>query len=216
MLTLVLRGGAEVKALVPTDVRRELRRQAGRAMRAAGVGTAEVCLSLTEDAEMHELNLTYAGEDHATDVLSFSQHQGGATAAQNVLGDVVVSVETAARQAAAQNVLGDVFFSVETAARQVAQNVLGDVVISVETAARQAAQNVLGDVVISVETAARQAAAAGHPLLQELVHLAVHGLCHLLGFDHGTPEEERVMFAYEARLRDEARRLGTVQRVPPG
>lgn len=64
----------------------------------------------------------------------------------------------------------------------------------------------LGDVVISVETAARQAKAARHSLLAELFHLATHGVVHLLGYDHATKAEERVMFAYEARLRARATR----------
>lgn len=53
----------------------------------------------------------------------------------------------------------------------------------------------LGDVVISLDTAARQAAAYGHSLERELAFLAVHGVLHLLGYDHGTAEEERVMSA---------------------
>ncbi|HEX9104872.1 MAG TPA: rRNA maturation RNase YbeY [Polyangia bacterium] len=62
----------------------------------------------------------------------------------------------------------------------------------------------LGDVVISVETAARQAKSAGHSLGAELFHLAVHGMVHLLGYDHATKAEERVMFGYEAKLRARA------------
>ena len=62
----------------------------------------------------------------------------------------------------------------------------------------------LGDIVISVETAARQANEAERPLDAELLHLAVHGLAHLLGYDHATPDEERIMFAWETRLRTEA------------
>jgi probable rRNA maturation factor len=75
----------------------------------------------------------------------------------------------------------------------------------------------LGDVIISVETAARQAAAAGHSLTAELVHLSVHGLVHLMGFDHATKAEETVMFGYEARLRAAARQPGPIARVkaPP-
>jgi len=42
----------------------------------------------------------------------------------------------------------------------------------------------LGDIVISLPVAARQAAEAGHPLSVELERLLVHGLLHLLGYDH--------------------------------
>jgi probable rRNA maturation factor len=42
----------------------------------------------------------------------------------------------------------------------------------------------LGDIVISLPVAARQAVEAGHPLSVELEQLLVHGLLHLLGYDH--------------------------------
>jgi probable rRNA maturation factor len=42
----------------------------------------------------------------------------------------------------------------------------------------------LGDVVISAETAARDAAEAGLPLASELYFLLLHGILHLLGYDH--------------------------------
>ncbi|GMH12411.1 hypothetical protein Nepgr_014252 [Nepenthes gracilis] len=47
----------------------------------------------------------------------------------------------------------------------------------------------LGDIVISVETATRQAEERGHTLLDEIRILLVHGLLHLLGFDHEISEE---------------------------
>ncbi len=74
--------------------------------------------------------------------------------------------------------------------------------------------DLLGDVVISVETAARQAAEAGRTLEEELLHLAVHGLAHLCGYDHATVDEERRMFGWEAELRAEATRASTVRRIP--
>ena len=43
---------------------------------------------------------------------------------------------------------------------------------------------VLGDIVISVPAASRRAMDAGHPLSCEIEHLLVHGLLHLLGYDH--------------------------------
>ena len=60
---------------------------------------------------------------------------------------------------------------------------------------------VLGDLVISIETAARQARAAGHTLLQEQRVLLVHGLLHLLGYDHETGDEDAAeMRAAEHKL----------------
>lgn len=48
----------------------------------------------------------------------------------------------------------------------------------------------LGDIVVSVETAKRQAAEYGHSLEREIGFLLIHGLLHLLGEDHETPEQE--------------------------
>ncbi|MBL9003746.1 MAG: rRNA maturation RNase YbeY [Myxococcales bacterium] len=73
----------------------------------------------------------------------------------------------------------------------------------------------LGDIVISVPIAAQQAQTQGHTLDAELLHLAVHGLCHLLGYDHATSAEERVMFGYEARLRNEATARRATRPCPP-
>jgi probable rRNA maturation factor len=58
----------------------------------------------------------------------------------------------------------------------------------------------LGDIVLCPEVAAKQAAAAGHSPDDELHLLTVHGVLHLLGYDHAEPEEEREMFALQARL----------------
>ncbi len=58
----------------------------------------------------------------------------------------------------------------------------------------------LGDVVLCPEVAAKQAAAAGHSTLDELQLLTTHGVLHLLGFDHGTPEEHAEMFGLQDEL----------------
>jgi rRNA maturation RNase YbeY len=113
-------------------------------MRAARVG-GEVSLSLVDDREILKLNREFAGEDHATDVLSFEQ-------------DAPLA---------------------------------GDIVISVEYAARQAKQ----------------------PLADELLHLAVHGLAHLCGYDHATKAQERVMFGWETKLREQARGRAPVRAI---
>jgi probable rRNA maturation factor len=94
---------------------------------------------LTDDDEVRALNRTYRSVDRTTDVLSFAQAEGGGPAS-GLLGDVVVSVEQAARQA------------------------------------------------------------PGGDLPAELLRLLAHGLCHLLGLDHGSAAEERRMLAEETRL----------------
>ncbi|HHT45857.1 MAG TPA: rRNA maturation RNase YbeY [Firmicutes bacterium] len=55
------------------------------------------------------------------------------------------------------------------------------------------ADSILGDVVVSLEKAAEQAAAYRHSLKREVAFLTLHGILHLLGYDHETPEEEREM-----------------------
>ena len=58
---------------------------------------------------------------------------------------------------------------------------------------------VLGEIYISSDKAKEQAVAYGHSLDRELKFLFVHGLLHLLGYDHMKEEDEKVMF----RLQDE-------------
>ncbi len=58
----------------------------------------------------------------------------------------------------------------------------------------------LGDILISVERAAAQAARAAHPLVAELVLLTVHGVLHLLGFDHANAQEKARMWAAQSQV----------------
>jgi len=58
----------------------------------------------------------------------------------------------------------------------------------------------VGDVVLCPEFAARQAAQAGHGLQDELELLTVHGILHLLGYDHREIEEKDVMFGLQDQL----------------
>jgi probable rRNA maturation factor len=59
---------------------------------------------------------------------------------------------------------------------------------------------VVGDVVLAPKIAARQAADAGHSTVDEMHLLAVHGILHLLGYDHAEPTQDREMFGLQARL----------------
>ncbi|HEU0029253.1 MAG TPA: rRNA maturation RNase YbeY [Kofleriaceae bacterium] len=129
----------------------EVRRMVRAAAKTEGLRDFEVSLRLTTDATIHALNRDYRGKNKPTDVLAFAQREGPAgTLHPEVLGDLVISVETARRQ-------------------------------------------------------------AKRGLPAELLHLASHGLCHLLGYDHRDDEEERVMNARAAELRREARRSGRIQ-----
>ena len=118
-------------------IRKALQSQIGQVLEKLGETQCELSLLLTDDAEIRQLNKTYRDLDHATDVLSFPQDE-----------DVV-------------NESGD--------------TLLGDVVISVETAARQAEEHHLS-------------------FNEELILLAIHGILHLLGYDHErSPQDARIM-----------------------
>ncbi len=134
---------------------RRIERRVARMVRAAGLSDGavelEASLRLTDDATIRELNRDYRRKDRPTDVLAFSQREGqGGALHPHLLGDIVISVETAARQ-------------------------------------------------------------ARRGLERELLFLAAHGLCHLLGYDHGTDDEEAVMNARMASLLREAGRTGRVR-----
>ncbi len=61
-------------------------------------------------------------------------------------------------------------------------------------------EGVLGDLVLCPAVAARQAKDAGHSVRDEVDLLTVHGILHLLGYDHADPEEHAEMFGLQAEL----------------
>ncbi len=78
-----------------------LRRDAHRLLRHAELADAELSIVLGDDAFVHQLNLQWRGVDQPTDVLSFAMGEGAdAELNPDVLGDIVISVDTATRQAA--------------------------------------------------------------------------------------------------------------------
>ncbi len=110
--------------------------------------SCQLSVVLTGDEQIRELNREFAGEDHATDVLSFSLREGEA------------------------------FVAPDDTDR-------------------------LGEVVVSFETAERQADEAGHHVEDEVAHLLVHGVLHLLGYDHAEREDETKMRARERSVLSE-------------
>jgi probable rRNA maturation factor len=115
----------------------------------------EASLTLCDDAAIQALNRDYRRKDRPTDVLAFAQREAAGGALH---------------------------------------------------------PGVLGDIVISVETARRQARGRGQDRVErEVVFLAAHGLCHLLGYDHRTDREEATMNARMTALLAEAARRGRVR-----
>lgn len=80
--------------------RPEVLRRLRAMIRLLQLDKAEISFVLTDDKRIHQLNKIYRGKDRPTDVLAFAMHEGeyGALAG-HVLGDVIVSVPTARKQA---------------------------------------------------------------------------------------------------------------------
>jgi probable rRNA maturation factor len=86
-------------------------------------------------------------------------------------------------------------------------------VLSFESGADDPAsgRTILGDVAICLPMARSQAERAGHPVQAELALLTVHGVLHLLGFDHAEPADRRRMWERQAAI---LRELGHVIEGP--
>ena len=123
----------------PTEA---LEADAERLLLALDLPEAELSMVLCTDAFIRRLNKQYRGKDQPTDVLSFAMQEGQKVGEATVLGDLILSVDTARRQATEQ----------------------------------------------------------GHRVEEELRILLVHGLLHLLGYDHIRAEDAVRMRAEEARL----------------
>ena len=109
-----------------------LGRSGRRLLARLGRADAELSVLLVSDPVMRELNRRWRGRDRPTDVLSFAQAEGPLDPPGALLGDVVISVDTARRQAAER----------------------------------------------------------ATPLARESERLLIHGLLHLLGYDHERSEAE--------------------------
>ena len=66
-------------------------------------------------------------------------------------------------------------------------------------------EGVLGDLVLCPAIAVAQGEAAGHGTLAEIELLTTHGILHLLGYDHGEPDEHREMFGLQDQLLEQWR-----------
>ena len=107
---VVVENGLTRRAMAGVS-RREIQRRAVAMMALLQLEKLELSLVLTNDEQMRQLNKIYRGQDRATDVLAFAMREGdfGALAGE-LLGDVIVSLPTATRQAKERSVdlLGEV------------------------------------------------------------------------------------------------------------
>jgi probable rRNA maturation factor len=149
-----------------------------------------VTLVLVSDTRMRALNRVYRGKDYATDVLSFTAfaHPGG--------------LERASRRCSVRSPQTQVECPSSSRGRGPAEALRPQPpafarMASSRATARQAL--FLGDIVIALGVARRQAAEAAHSIAVELRVLALHGLLHLLGYDH--ERDNGRMRRVERRLR---------------
>lgn len=92
--------GLDRRPVRPAD----LRWRAEAMLAALGVEDSELSILLCDDSTIRELNRRYRKKNRATDVLAFPMQEGpGPQFAQGLLGDVVISLPTARRQAAAHD-----------------------------------------------------------------------------------------------------------------
>ena len=133
---------------------RAFRADADSLLRILSLERCELSLMLVSDSAMQRLNRDFRAKDQPTDVLSFPQLEEG-----------------------------------------------GEVPSSVRSGGADAPPLALGDVVISFDTARRQARELGQDVAARIRTLLIHGLLHLLGYDHErSAAEARRMFAREHEL----------------
>ncbi|HEY8393425.1 MAG TPA: rRNA maturation RNase YbeY [Thermaerobacter sp.] len=166
-----------------------LRRLTAHVLAAEGLpADAEVSLTLVDDRRIRQLNRDYRGKDAPTDVLSFPQLEPAEIEALRT------AVGTGGTQPAGQGLPGQGppgEGHPGPSGGKNGANPGGEEAGVPEPAGEP--ELLLGDVVISLERAAAQAETYGHSLDRELAFLYVHGLLHLLGYDHPDPEAERIM-----------------------
>ena len=101
----VLLEGPPERSQLPPQVLAKFREEAELLLARVGHPEAELSISLVSDADIQELNAQHRGKPSPTDVLSYSLVEGEhADYRGKLLGDVVISIETAGRQAAAREV----------------------------------------------------------------------------------------------------------------
>jgi probable rRNA maturation factor len=139
-VTINISHGVPATPQATRNLRAQLKRAVRAALEAHSVRSAEVSITLLDDAAISDMNHQYLAHAGPTDVISFALHEAG----DPPLGDVYIGYEQATRQAASLHVALD----------------------------------------------------------EELMRLAIHGVLHVLGYDHpeGDEREESEMWALQERI----------------
>ncbi len=145
-----------------------LRRTAEAVLAAARADNAELSLVLVSDRRMRALNRRYRKKDRPTDVLAFPMYEGRPPKRRSAAPAASVAARSPWR---------------------------GRVLARPGRAGEMASGVLIGDVVISAPTARRQAAELGHGLREELRRLLVHGVLHLLSYDHERGPRDAALMA---------------------
>ena len=153
-----------------------LSRTATAILAAARIEDTELSVLLVSDRRMRVLNRRYRNKDRTTDVLAFPMQISPLTLTLSLQGrgkEKVSSLQGRGKEKISSPPSGE------------RTKVRGTVL--------------LGDVVISMPTAQRQAAQLGHGLYDEVTRLLVHGVLHLLGYDHERGPREAARMARKER-----------------
>ena len=187
--------------VVVTDGRGRVRRADRLRRWLAGVAPpsarGEVVVALVCDRKMRDLNREYRGIDRPTDVLSFpATTEVAPDAGIEPVNEVAPDSGIEPTADAGQGVALEPGECPDRDGRAPCLSVAPEAALP---APADGGGLHLGDVVIATGVARRQARAAGHPLGAELRCLALHGLLHLLGYDH--ERDSGQMERLERRLR---------------
>ncbi|OXM86104.1 rRNA maturation RNase YbeY [Paenibacillus rigui] len=157
--------------------------------RAEHVSEGEVALTFVDDAEIQRLNKEYRGLDKPTDVLSFAMQEMGEDEIEIIFDEDDFIQEEDLRS-------GELLDQQEEDARADEDEEAFE--------SDEMFEEPLGDIIISVPRAIAQSEDYGHSVERELGFLFVHGFLHLIGYDHQTEEEEKIMFAKQEAILQEA------------
>jgi rRNA maturation RNase YbeY len=164
-----------------------LSRTATAILAAARIEDTELSVLLVSDRRMRVLNRRYRNKDRTTDVLAFPMQISPLTLTLSLQGrgkEKVSSLQGRGKEKIS-SLQGRGKEKISSPPSGERTKVRGTVL--------------LGDVVISMPTAQRQAAQLGHGLYDEVTRLLVHGVLHLLGYDHERGPREAARMARKER-----------------